>query len=108
MVGLGLVGVGVSAIQAPTAVGVAEHIDDTHRGAAMGLFHTTRFVAGVVGTAGTAAVVGAIAGGHLDEVASDTLERAFAAALVGAAAVAAALTVATRFVPTRPPTMEPR
>lgn len=57
-----VLGAGVSAIQAPTAVGVADEIDEAGRGAAMGLFHTIRFVAGVLGTAGAAAVLTAGAG----------------------------------------------
>lgn len=105
LAGLGLVGLGVSAIQAPTAVSVAEEIDELHRGAAMGLFHTTRFLAGVVGAALAAAVVGAIAGGRLDEVADPTLERAFGVAFLASAAVAIVLVAATRLVP--PPARRP-
>lgn len=99
LVGLGLVGVGVSAIQAPTAVGVAEEIDELHRGAAMGLFHTTRFLAGVIGTAIAAGVVSATAGGRLEDIGDPTLERAFATAFLAMAVVAAVLVLTTRLIP---------
>jgi EmrB/QacA subfamily drug resistance transporter len=99
LVGLGFVGVGVSAIQTPTAVGVAEQIEEVHRGSAMGLFHTTRFLAGVLGTAVAAGFVGAVAGGTLDGVTDTTLERAFATSFVAMAVVAVALVCATRLIP---------
>lgn len=102
LAGLVLVGVGVSAIQAPTAVGVAEEIDDAHRGGAMGLFHTTRFLAGVIGTAAAAAVVGGITDGRLVDAATSTLERGFASTFVVTAVVAVVLAAATRLVPAAP------
>jgi MFS family permease len=99
IVGLGLVGIGVSAIQTPTAVGVAEQINEVHRGAAMGLFHTTRFLAGVLGTALAAGLVGAVSGGTLGGVADTTLERAFGASFIAMAVVAVGLVCATRLIP---------
>jgi MFS family permease len=51
VLGLVIVGLGVAAIQAPAAVGVAEAVGEASRGAGLGLFHTIRFVGGVIGTA---------------------------------------------------------
>jgi MFS family permease len=102
--GLVVLGAGVSAIQSPTTARVAEEVDDAHRGVALGLFHTIRFVAGVLGTAASAAVFTGVTGGvDLDVVADDVLERAFVADFLVAAAFAAGALVLTRLVPDRSP-----
>lgn len=95
-----LFGMGVSAIQSPATAAVAEHVGDTQRGAAMGMFHATRFLCGVFGTAIAAAVI-AGAGGTtaVGSIPDRTLERAFLAALAVSAAVAVAVVIASRAVP---------
>jgi EmrB/QacA subfamily drug resistance transporter len=100
LVGLVVVGAGVSAIQSPTAVGVTEEIGDTNRGVTMGMFHTIRFLAGVLGTAGSAALFTAVGGGgDLDALSDSRLTRAFTADFVCIAAVAVVATVLSRLVP---------
>ena len=100
LVGLVVVGAGVSAIQSPTAVGVTEEIGDTNRGVTMGMFHTIRFLAGVLGTAGSAALFTAVGGGgDLDALSDSRLTRAFTVDFVCIAMVAVAAAALSRFVP---------
>jgi EmrB/QacA subfamily drug resistance transporter len=103
LVGLIVVGAGVSAIQSPTAVGVTEEIGDTNRGVTMGMFHTIRFLAGVLGTAGSAALFTAVGGGgDLDALSDSRLTRAFTVDFVCIAAVAVVATALSRLVPRSP------
>jgi EmrB/QacA subfamily drug resistance transporter len=100
LVGLVVVGAGVSAIQSPAAVGVAEEIGDANRGVAMGLFHTIRFLAGVLGTAGAAALFTAsTGGGALDGLSDGRLADAFTLDFVAVALVAAVTVALSRLVP---------
>jgi MFS family permease len=100
LVGLVVVGAGVSAIQSPTAVGVTEEIGNTNRGVTMGMFHTIRFLAGVLGTAGSAALFTAVGGGgDLDALSDSRLTRAFTVDFVCIAAVAVAAAALSRLVP---------
>jgi EmrB/QacA subfamily drug resistance transporter len=90
--GLVVTGVGVAAIQAPVAVSVAERVDGSDRGAAMGLFHSARFAGAVAGTSTAAAVVELVAGARFDvSTAGGDLHRAFASVYWLAAVVALAL-----------------
>jgi EmrB/QacA subfamily drug resistance transporter len=100
--GLVVVGAGVSAIQSPTASGVAEEVSEANRGVAMGLFHTIRFLAGVLGTAAFAVVFTAVSGdAALEVVVDDRLRRAFAVDLTFAGIVALAALGVSRLVPAR-------
>lgn len=100
VVGLVVLGAGVAAIQSPSAVGVAAEVGETHRGAAMGLFHTTRFLSGVLGTAGFVTIFSLAAG--RSDVASmpDALAgRGFAVSFLVVAAIGLVTQVAARQVP---------
>jgi MFS family permease len=102
--GLVVLGAGVSAVQSPTATKVAEEVDDAHRGVALGLFHTIRFLAGVLGTAGAAAVFTAVTRGvAVADLAEDVLARAFVADFALAGTVAVAALLLTRLIPARVP-----
>jgi EmrB/QacA subfamily drug resistance transporter len=102
VVGLVILGAGVSAVQSPTATKVADEVDDSHRGVALGLFHTIRFLAGVLGTAGAAAVFTAVTRGvAVGDLTEDVLARAFVADFALAGVVAAAALLLTRFIPPR-------
>lgn len=108
VVGLVVLGAGVSAIQSPTTARVADQVHDAHRGVAMGLFHTIRFVAGAMGTAASAAIfTGVTHGVDLQAVNADVLERAFVAAFLAAGAVAVAALALTRLVQDRVATTSP-
>lgn len=103
LAGLVVVGAGVSAIQSPTAVGVADAIGEAGRGVAMGLFHTIRFLAGVLGTAGAAALFTAVGGGsELDALSDSRLTRAFTVDFLAVAAVAVVAVMLSRLVPRSP------
>jgi len=100
--GLVVVGAGVAAIQSPAAVGIAEEVTEQNRGVALGLFHTVRFLAGVLGTASFAAVFTAATGGDdLESLADDRLRRAFVLALALAAVVGLVALAVSRRVPDR-------
>jgi EmrB/QacA subfamily drug resistance transporter len=100
--GLVVLGAGVSAVQSPTATQVAEEVDGAHRGVALGLFHTIRFLAGVLGTAGAAAVFTIVTrGAAVAGLAEDVLARAFVVDFALAGAVAAAALLLTRLIPDR-------
>lgn len=102
VVGLVALGAGVSAVQSPTATQVAEEVDGAHRGVALGLFHTIRFLAGVLGTAGAAAVFTIVTRGvAVSELTEDILTRAFVVDFALAGGVAAAALLLTRLIPAR-------
>ena len=102
VVGLVLLGAGVSAVQSPTATQVAEEVADAQRGVALGLFHTMRFLAGVLGTAGAAAVFTAVTrGAAVADLSESVLKRAFVADFALAGAVAVAALLLTRLIPDR-------
>jgi MFS family permease len=86
LAGLVLVGLGVAAIQAPAAVGVAEAVGEAARGAGLGLFHTIRFVGGVMGTALFAGAFALTApGADLDALAPEDVDGPFAVVFLLAA-----------------------
>jgi EmrB/QacA subfamily drug resistance transporter len=100
LLGLVVLGLGVAAVQSPSAAHVAEEVDDAQRGVALGLFHTVRFLSGVLGTAGAGAVFTAVtAGVEVDELGASVLTRAFVADFALAGAVAVAAVALTRCIP---------
>lgn len=102
VMGLVALGAGVSAIQAPTAVGVAEEVSDRNRGVAMGLFHTIRFVAGVLGAAIAAAVISALShGGDLSGLSDRRLTLLFVTDLAVVATLALVAAAASRLLTNR-------
>jgi len=106
LLALVVLGAGVAAIQSPSAARVAEAVEERHRGVAMGLFHTIRFLSGIVGTAVSAALFAAVTGGvDVEAVADDVLGRAFVADFAFAAAAAVLALVAARLVQDRSPAL---
>jgi len=100
LLGLVVLGLGVAAVQSPAAAHVAEEVDDAQRGVALGLFHTVRFLAGVLGTAGAGAVFTAVTSGRdVDALGSSVLTRAFVADFALAGVVALAAVALTRCIP---------
>jgi hypothetical protein len=74
----------------------------------MGMFHTIRFLAGVLGTAGSAALFTAVGGGgDLDALSDSRLTRAFTVDFVCIAAVAVVATALSRLVPRSPTSTSP-
>jgi EmrB/QacA subfamily drug resistance transporter len=100
LLGLVVFGAGVSVIQSPTTTAVSQEVDERHRGVALGLFHTVRFLTGVLGTATCAAVFTAIVGGTgIAGARPDRLGDAFVAAFAVVCVLGAATAVLAQRIP---------